>query len=74
MKYLLMEIQKNDAGTVSTIVTAYDDLAHAEAGFYSLMSVVVLSSLVKHGAILMDENGVALKAEMCNRETASAEG
>ena len=74
MKYLVLEIQKNAEGAVATLVTAYDDLPHAEAGFYSLLAVCALSSLPKHGAILMDENGVSYEAKMYKRESANVEG
>lgn len=68
MKYILMEIQKSSEGVVSTIVSSYDDEPHAEAAFYSLLSVCTLSSLPKHGALLMTEDGVVCKAEMYRRE------
>ena len=66
MKYFVLEIQKTSQGVVSTLTTSYDDEAHAEAAFYSLLAVCALSSLAKHGAMLVTEDGVVCKAEMYN--------
>ena len=64
MKYIVLEIQKSAQGTVSTLATTYDDKPHADAGYYSLLAVCALSALPKHGALLMNENGIVLKYEM----------
>ena len=66
MKYFVLEIQKSSQGAVSTLTTAYDDLPHAEAGYYSLLAVCALSNLVKHGAMLITEDGEVIKSEMYN--------
>lgn len=71
MKYIVLEIQKNASGTVSTLATVYDDRPHAEAAFYSLLAVCALSNLQKHGAMLMNENGIVIKSEMYERDVTS---
>lgn len=67
MKFIVLEIQKNASETVSILATAYDDKPHADAAFYSLLAVCALSNLRKHGAMLINENGVTLRSEMYER-------
>ena len=64
MKYLVVEIQKSSQGALATLVTAYDDLRHAESAYYALLSTCALSELPKHGAMLIGENSDCLKSEM----------
>ena len=68
MKYFVLEIQKSSQGVVSTLTTAYDDLAHAEAGFYTLLATCALSNLSKHGAMLITEDGTVCRSEMYNHQ------
>lgn len=72
MKYFVLEIQKSADGNVATLTTTYDDKEHAEAGFYSLLAVCALSSLPKHGAMLITENGAVLKTEIYIRPNPKA--
>lgn len=67
MKYIVLEIQKSANGAVALLATAYDDKPHADAAFYSLLAVCALSSLPKHGAMLINENGVTLRSETYER-------
>ena len=68
MKYFVIEIQKSAQGAVATLVTAYDDEPHADAGYYSLLAVCALSNLPKHGAMLITEDGEVYKSEMYTRK------
>lgn len=71
MKFIVLEIQKNASGTVSTLATGYDDRPHADAGYYSLLAVCALSNLPKHGAMLITEDGEVYKSEMYTRKITS---
>ena len=66
MKYILLEIQKNNAGELSTLITTYDDKPHANAGFYSLAAVCELSDVPVHSAILMKESGKVVNSLQVN--------
>lgn len=66
MKYIVLEIQKT-GDVVSTIATVYDDRPHADAAFYSLLAVCALSTLDKHGAMIINENGAVVKSEVYER-------
>lgn len=56
MTYIVIEIQK-DSGTVSTLTTTFTDQNEAEAKFYQVMSVAAVSTLDRHGASVMTEDG-----------------
>ena len=66
MKYIVLEIQKT-GDVVTTISTVYDDRPHADASFYTILSVCALSTLDKHGAMIINENGAVVKSEVYER-------
>jgi len=57
MKYVLVELQTNNDGTVGNIVTAYDDLPHAEAAYHSVLAAAAVSALPEHAAVLLTSDG-----------------
>lgn len=57
MKYIVIELQKNEAGVVSNIVTAYDTLAAAESAYYTILAAAAISALPVHSAVLISEDG-----------------
>ena len=60
MKYLVLEIQTFEGGTVSTPAYAYDDVNAAWAKYYSILASAAVSKLPLHTAVLMDNHGVVL--------------
>lgn len=63
MKYLVVEIQKFDAGQISTPTYAYDTQNAAEAKFHSILASAANSELPIHAAVLMTEEGYPLRHE-----------
>lgn len=64
MKYLIIEIQTSADGNVATIVTEKDNLNEAFSVFYSVLSAAAVSSVPLHAAVLMTNNGAAIKREV----------
>ena len=53
MKYLVIEIQTQADGTVSNIVTAYDDRNTAESAYHAILASAAVSSLPCHAAMIV---------------------
>lgn len=66
MKYIVIEIQVGWDGTVGNIVTAHDTRAEAESKYHAVLSAAAISSVMKHSAVIMDEEGAVL-GSMCYR-------
>lgn len=60
--YFVLEIQINNE-TGSIIPFSFDNLADAEAKYHTILSVAAVSTVPKHSAVLMAENGITLKHE-----------
>lgn len=59
--YFVLEIQVGETSAI--LPFAYDNQADAEAKYHSILSVAAKSSVQKHSAVLMAENGVTIKQE-----------
>jgi hypothetical protein len=59
--YIVIELQKNDQGVVSNIVTAFDTLAEAESKYYGILASAAVSKLPVHSAIIVSEEGFPVK-------------
>lgn len=60
MKYLTIEIQMAEDGTVSHIATAHDTKAEAESKFHAVLSYAATSGLRSHACALLDSEGQVL--------------
>lgn len=60
MKYLVLEIQKNEE-TISNIVTAHDSRNEADSKYYSVLAAAAVSTVQSHAASLLTEEGQCLK-------------
>lgn len=60
--YFVLEIQISN-GTGSILPFTLDNKADAEAKYHAILSVAATSSVEKHSAVLMAENGVTIKQE-----------
>lgn len=63
MKYLVIEIQKFENGSMSTPAYAYDNINSAEAKYHSILASAAVSSLPVHSAVLMNEAGYQIRAQ-----------
>jgi hypothetical protein len=59
--YIVIELQKNDQGVVSNIVTSYETLAEAESKYYSILAAAAISKVPVHSAIIVSEEGFPVK-------------
>lgn len=71
MKYLVIEIQTSWDGTVGNIVTAHDTREQAESKYHAVLSAAAISTIMKHSAVIMDEEGAVL-GSMCYRHEMEA--
>lgn len=59
--FLVLEMQTSDK--VATITTSYDDRKDAESKYHAILSTAATSSVPKHSAILINDDGVTIKHE-----------
>ena len=59
--YIVIELQRNDQGVVSNIVTAFDTLAEAESKYHSILAAAAISKVPVHSAIIVSEEGFPVK-------------
>ena len=62
MKYLVIELQKNN-NDVASLVTKYDTLDQARSSFYTICAAAVLSMVEVHSVILLTEEGDVMYKE-----------
>lgn len=59
--YIVIELQKNDQGVVSNIVTPFDTLAEAESKYHSILASAAISKIPVHSAIIVSEEAFPVK-------------
>lgn len=59
--YIVIEIQTST--TVATLVNAYEDRNQAESKYHQILTAAALSSVPKHSAVLMNDEGQTIKSE-----------
>ena len=62
--YYVLELQTYGDGTGSAIPQSYPDLHAAESKYYLILSAAAVSSVYRHGAVLMTEEGFTMKQEV----------
>ena len=63
MKFVVIEIQKNLQGVISTLPYAFDEKKDAEAKYHQILSAAALTTLPCHAAVMLREDGIYLKSE-----------
>lgn len=70
--YFVLEIQiTEEAGSILSY--SYDNQPDAEAKYHQILSIAATSSVLKHSAVLMAENGITLKKESYFHEVETME-
>jgi hypothetical protein len=59
--FIVLEIQTST--TVATIVNSYEDRNQAESKYHQILTAAALSSVPKHSAVLMNDEGNRIKSE-----------
>ena len=62
--FYVLELQTYGDGTGSVIPQSYPTLRQAESNFYLILSAAAISTVYKHGAVLLSEEGFTLKQEV----------
>ena len=62
--FYVLELQTYGDGTGSVIPMSYDNLPAAESKYYLILSAAAISSVYRHGAVLMSEEGFTIKQEV----------
>jgi len=68
MKYIVIEIQASDEN-VATLTNQYDTENEAESKFHTILASASLSSVPRHSAIILSDNGAMLKSECYYHES-----
>ena len=58
--YIVVEIQTNANGSVSTLVNSYESRGAAESKFHTVLAAAAISELPCHAAVLLTEQGLIL--------------
>lgn len=61
-KYLVMEIQTWDTGSIQTPTYAYDTKQQAESKFHAILSAAAVGTLPIHAAVLLTAEGYVLES------------
>lgn len=69
MTYIVIELQTNAAGQTANLVTAYDNQPEAENKFHTILAAAAVSSVPKHAAVILSEDGLIVK-QWCYDHTA----
>lgn len=68
--YIVLEIQKS-GDAMAHIVTQHETLQEAESKFHQVLAAAAVSSVGKHSAVLIEENGALLRTECYEHEGAT---
>lgn len=69
MKYLVIEIQNWENGSVSTPAYAYDNENSANAKYHQILSAASTSELPLHAALMCTSDGFFMKSEHFTHST-----
>lgn len=63
-KYIVIELQTSQDGTVGNLVYAYDSREQAESKYHAVLSAAAVSALPTHAAVLLTSEGFEV-AQQC---------
>lgn len=73
IKYLVVDIQTWDTGTITTPTYAYDNRNSAESKYHAILSSAAVTTLPCEAAVLVTSEGQILDHAMYRHETEPAE-
>ena len=68
--YIVLELQTNANGTVSSLINQYEDQNAAESKYHQVLASAAVSSLPIHNAFLITNEGYTIKSETYRHEQA----
>lgn len=63
MKFIVIELQTNQNGTVANLVFDYDNRNEAEAKYHSILAVAAISNVPTHAAVMLTSDGGYIAAQ-----------
>lgn len=63
MKYIVIEIQTTEGGSVAQLVTIHDTKSEAEQKFHQVLSYAAVSDLAYHSVVILNSKGEWEKGE-----------
>lgn len=58
--FIVIELQKNENGTVANIVTEHSTQSEAESKYHNILSAAAVSKVPVHSAVIVSEEGFPL--------------
>lgn len=68
MAFIVIELQKNENGTVSNIVTEHSTQAEAESKYHFVLASAAVSDIPVHSAVIVSEEGFPLMHQCYKHE------
>ena len=63
MKYIVIELQTNEDGSVGNIVSTYDTMEQAESKYHTILAAAAVSQVPDHAATLLTSEGYTLDSK-----------
>lgn len=70
-KYLVIELQTFNDGSMTSPAYAYDTQASAENKYHTILASAAVSKLPKHAAVLMTNDGYVMETKCYEHEAVS---
>lgn len=70
MKYLVIEVQTLEDGTIANIVNSYDAINEAESKYHQILAYAAQSALPCHAAVMLQSDGMYLKSQAYKKNEA----
>ena len=68
MKYIVIEIQKFENGTISVApVSTYDDFYEALSRYHTILAAAAISEVPVHSATILTEDGQQIRLDSYNK-------
>lgn len=61
--YIILEVQTNADSTVGTLITSYENQNEAESKYHTVLASAAISTLPKHTAFMLTDDGYVIKSE-----------
>lgn len=68
--FVVIELQKN-GDTMAHLVSQHNTLQEAESKFHQVLAAAAVSTVEKHSAVLIEDNGAVLRTECYTHEEAA---
>ena len=66
--FIVLEAQTNKNGVLGTLINQYNDYNQAESKYYAILSAAAVSSLPRHAAFILTNEGMFVKGDCYTHE------